>query len=218
MGRRADGVLVARSPLAGLDGTPPLPGLAAVVCVLLGSTAYDSLTGHPSFGRWLRDVPLPETLTSTLGLVGFVLFVGVTYAAAVALAGRLAHVRRSQLPDLFAHSLVPIAVGYVIAHYFTLFILEGQATLVYLSDPLGTGANLLGTGDWTPNRWIARQPALVATVQVTAVVVGHVLGVVAAHDRAVRLFPRRQALVGQLPLLVVMVGYTIGGLLLLFAA
>jgi hypothetical protein len=45
-----------------------------------------------------------------------------------------------------------------------------------------------------------------------------VLGVVSAHDRAVKLFPRRSALVGQVPLLVVMVGYTVGGLLLLFAA
>ena len=218
VGRRGDGVLVARSPLAGLDGTPPLPGLAAVVCVLLGSTAYDSLTGHPSFGRWLRDSPLPETLTATLALVAFVSFVGLTYSAAVALSGRLAHVRRTQLPNLFAHSLVPIAVGYIVAHYFTLLVLEGQTTLVYLSDPLGTGANLLGTADWTPNRWIARQPELVATVQVGAVIVGHVVGVVAAHDRAVRLFPRRQALLGQLPLLVVMVGYTLGGLWLLFSA
>jgi len=61
-------------------------------------------------------------------------------------------------------------------------------------------------------------PTSVSTVQVSAVVLGHVLGVVLAHDRAVRLFPRRQALLGQLPLLALMVTYTVGGLLLLFAA
>ena len=47
---------------------------------------------------------------------------------------------------------------------------------------------------------------------------GHLLGVVSAHDRAVALFPRQKALAGQIPLLVVMVGYTAGGLLLLFSA
>jgi hypothetical protein len=54
-------------------------------------------------------------------------------------------------------------------------------------------------------------------VKVGAVVVGHVLGVIAAHDRAVALFPRRTALLGQIPLLVVMIGYTLAGLTLLFA-
>ncbi|MGQ0576912.1 MAG: hypothetical protein ACT4RN_22330 [Pseudonocardia sp.] len=55
-------------------------------------------------------------------------------------------------------------------------------------------------------------------MQVAAVVTGHILGVDAAHDRAARLFPRRQAVAGQVPLLVLMVGYTVGGLSLLFAA
>jgi hypothetical protein len=121
------------------------------------------------------------------------------------------------MPDLFAHSVVPIAVGYVVAHYFTLFVLEGQRTLVLLSDPLGTGADWLGIGGLAENRWIADQPTLVASIQVSAIVLGHLLGIVSAHDRAVRLFPRRSALVAQLPLLGVMVGYTVGGLLLLFA-
>ena len=57
-----------------------------------------------------------------------------------------------------------------------------------------------------------------SVLQVCAVVVGHVLGVVLAHDRAVRLLPRRHAVVGQLPMLALMVAYTVGGLSLLFAA
>ena len=59
---------------------------------------------------------------------------------------------------------------------------------------------------------------LVAGVQVVAVVIGHVLGVVLAHDRAVRLLAARVRVVGQLPLLVLMVGYTVGGLTLLFSS
>jgi hypothetical protein len=48
-------------------------------------------------------------------------------------------------------------------------------------------------------------------------VAGHVLGVFAAHDRAVRVFPTREAIVGQLPMMVLMIAYTFGGLSLLFA-
>jgi len=53
---------------------------------------------------------------------------------------------------------------------------------------------------------------------VLAVVTGHVLGVIAAHDRAIKLLPRRHQLVGQLPLLLVMVFFTVSGLYLLFGA
>ena len=58
---------------------------------------------------------------------------------------------------------------------------------------------------------------MLATIKVLAVVIGHVLGVIAAHDRAVRILPPRHQLTGQLPLLFAMVAFTIGGLYLLFA-
>jgi hypothetical protein len=124
---------------------------------------------------------------------------------------------RRDLPGLFAGSVVPIVLGYLIAHYFTLLVLEGQQTFIYLSDPLANGANLLGLTGRDVDPSLANNPQVVAGVKVGAVVVGHVLGVVAAHDRAVALFPRRTALLGQLPLLVVMVCYTLAGLTLLFA-
>ena len=96
--------------------------------------------------------------------------------------------------------MVPIVLGYFVAHYLTLFVLEGQRTLILVSDPLGTGGTCFGTADMRGlNR--SQHPTAIATTQVVAVVTGHVLGVVSAHDRAVRLFPRRPALVGQLPLL-----------------
>ena len=86
-----------------------------------------------------------------------------------------------------------------------------------MSDPLGTGANWLGTGALQP--WPALiSPGLVAGIQVVAIVTGHVVGVVLAHEQAVRLFPRRAAVVGQVPLLILMVLYTVGGLTLLFSS
>jgi hypothetical protein len=127
-------------------------------------------------------------------------------------------VRRLELPDLFAHSVVPIIVGYMVAHYLTFFVESGQQTLIQLSDPMATGANLLGTANWQVSYWLSLHPGFLAVTKVLAVVTGHVLGVIAAHDRAVALLPRRHQLTGQLPLLFVMVFYTVSGLYLLFGA
>jgi hypothetical protein len=218
LGRRADGRLVLRNPLDGLDGVRrPDVGLVAVVTVLLGSTAYDSISEAPVWVRALQSGTLGPTVVGALGLTVTILAVAGLFSAAVAVAGVTGEARQAGLPQAFGHSLVPIAVGYLIAHYFSLLVLEGQRTLILASDPLGTGANLFGTADLAVDFTILGATAI-ATVQVLAVVAGHVVGVIAAHDRAVRLFPPRRATLGQLPLLILMICYTVGGLTLLFAA
>lgn len=83
---------------------------------------------------------------------------------------------------------------------------------------MSTGADLLGTAHLRVSYWISAHPTFLAVVKVLSVVMGHVLGVIAAHDRAIKLLPRRHQLTGQLPLLVVMVVYTVTGLSLLFGA
>lgn len=206
VGRRpADHALVLRSPFNGLDATPTLPGLVATVCVMLGSTAYDGFSDAPSWITTVQTSALGRTTTATLGLLGAVALVAILYAlcagATRLLSGQLAHPLTA-----FAHSLVPIALGYLVAHYFTLFVTEGPRTVMMA----------LGTDNPAPPE-PPLGPGGVATLQVVAIVVGHVLGVVAAHDRSVRLFPPGRAVAGQLPLLVLMVAYTIGGLALLIA-
>jgi hypothetical protein len=217
-GRRDDGKLVIRRPLENLDGLKAQPGLVGMVAALLGSTAYDGFSNSTAWIGWAQNTDYSMTTLGTLALIVFILFVLVTYSSATLLAGRLSDSSRSALPGLFAHSVVPIAFGYVVAHYLTLLILEGQRTLIYLSDPLSNGANIFGTGLLGLNTGITNHSTTIAVIQVLAVVSGHLMGVVSAHDRAVALFPRHKALAGQLPLLVVMVGYTVGGLLLLFSA
>jgi hypothetical protein len=217
-GRRTDGALVIRRPLENLDGMKAQPGLVGMVAALLGSTAYDGFSNSTAWVGWAQNSDYSMTLLGTLALICFILFVLVTYSSATLLAGRLSDSSRTKLPGLFAHSVVPIAFGYVVAHYLTLLILEGQRTLIYLSDPLSNGANIFGTGLLGLNTSITNHSTLIATIQVCAVVGGHLMGVISAHDRAVALFPRHRALAGQLPLLVVMVAYTVGGLLLLFSA
>ena len=213
-----DGRLVLRSPLANLATTPVAPGLVAVVAVLFGSTAYDSFKEASPWVRFVQSTSVPSGLIDNVALLGFCAGVGLVFAGACMATGVERGTRRSTLPDLFAHSMVPIIAGYIVAHYLTYLVEYGQTTLVQLSDPFSRGDDYLGTADLAVNYWLSFHPDFLARLKVGAVVVGHVLGVVAAHDRAIALLPRRHQLTGQLPLLLAMVFFTVGGLYLLFAA
>ncbi|MFI5804200.1 hypothetical protein [Streptomyces sp. NPDC051561] len=220
LGRRRDGRLVLRSPFNGLDAIRQRPGLVAVLCVLLGSTAYDGFSDAPSWITTVQTSSLGRTPTATLGLLGAIALAAALYclcagatrwisgpAAGPTTTTAPAPARRIPHPlTAFAHSLLPIALGYLTAHYFTLLVTEGPRTF------------MLALGTDNP---VAPEPPLspgaIAALQVSAVVIGHVLGVVAAHDRSVRLFPPHRAVAGQLPLLVLMIAYTTGGLSLLLA-
>jgi hypothetical protein len=217
-GRRTDGMLVARNPLENLDGLTPAAGMVAVVAVLFGSTGFDSFSESPFWTSYAQSVPVDPVLLDTAVLVGFVLVVGLSFALATMAVGGLGHIERRTLPRTFAHSVVPIIVGYFVAHYLTLLYETGQQTVAQMSDPLGTGADLFGTAGMGVNFFLTLHPTALAVVKVAAVVVGHLAGAVSAHDRAVRVLPRGRELVGQLPLLLVMVFYTSTGLYLLLSA
>ncbi|MCW2765674.1 MAG: hypothetical protein JWO11_1633 [Nocardioides sp.] len=215
---RRDGLLVIRSPLANLDSVDVRPGLLAVMAVLFGSTAFDSFRDSTVWVKFIQSTTVSAELLNNVALLGFCVAVGVVFATGCMLTGVGVEQRRSELPNQFAHSLVPIVVGYFVAHYLSYFVEVGQSTLVLMSDPLSNGSNWLGTGNLTISYWLSYHPTLLANTKVVAVVLGHVLAVIAAHDRAVRLLPKRHQLTGQLPLLVAMVAFTVGGLYLLFAA
>jgi hypothetical protein len=215
-GRRGE-LLVIRSPLANLDTTPPRPGLLGVVSVLFGSTAFDSFKDSIPWVRFIQSHGSAFWLNN-LGLVGFSLAVMAVFATGTMLTGLGDDLRRRELPSLLAHSVVPIIVGYVMAHYLSYLVVAGQLTLIQVSDPFSNGSNWFGTADLGVTYWLSYHPTLLATLKVLAVVVGHVVGVVAAHDRAVRILPPRHQVTGQLPLLFAMVAFTVGGLYLLFAA
>lgn len=213
-----DGVLLLRSPLANLDTIVVRPGLVAVLAVLFGSTAFDSFRDSPPWVQYIQSTTTSSYLLNNLALLAFCVGVGLVFALACVLTGVGPETSRRSLPDRFAHSIVPIVVGYIVAHYLTYLVEGGQKTLIQASDPFGNGSNIFGTADWSINAWLSYHPTLLANIKVVAVVTGHILGVIAAHDRAVRLLPARHQLTGQLPLLFAMVGFTAGGLYLLFAA
>lgn len=207
-----------RWPFTGLASVRPRSGTLALVTVALGSTAFDGL----SRTAWWRDLMADRTgwaasAVATLGLCATVTVVLLVYLGSMRATARIADRRSADLREDFLSSLVPIALAYAIGHYFSLLVFEGQQVFALASDPFGWGWNLFGTIDDSVNYGVV-STGVIAWVQVGAIVTGHVAGIVVAHDRAVANFPLATATRSQLPLLGVMVAYTVGGLALLLGA
>jgi CheY-like chemotaxis protein len=116
----------------------------------------------------------------------------------------------------FSDAYVVMLTGYIFAHYLSYLIERGQETLVRLADPLGRGWHLLGLNSGDVVYFLSMNPALLWTIKVACVVIGHVVAVIAAHDQALRVIPVGHQLTGQLTMMLVMVAYTLTGLYLLF--
>lgn len=210
--QRVDGRVALVNPLRHLATSGSPPGSWAVACALLGGTAFDGFTGTSWWVRAVQSSDLPRPVWGTLGLLAMLTLVSMTFALGVRGLGRL----REHLDPLSA-SVIPIVIGYAVAHYLSLLVLEGQRTLINLSDPLGLGWNVFGTAELGISQLWLETPQATALVQLVAIVGGHVVGVFVAHEWGVRVLPRGRQVAGQLPLLLVMIGYTCGGLLLLFS-
>lgn len=207
------------NPFDHLPSLPVRPGVVAVMAILLGSTAFDSFSAMPAWRNFVDDhasSTLTATLIKTAGLLFFAAVVAGTFWLASIATGGVDRARRRQLPGLMAHSLIPIVIGYVFAHYLTYLVERGQQTIILLADPLARGWNLFWLHDAEVSYFLSQHPALLATLKVGFVLAGHVAGVVAAHDRALRVLPSGHQLTGQLAMMLVMVGYTFTGLYLLF--
>jgi hypothetical protein len=206
--RNRDGRIAIGNPFDHLPSLPVRPGIVAVLSVLLGSTAFDSFSARPQWRTFVDETAgsaATATLVNTAGLLVFAGVVAATFWLAARATGGLDREQRRALPGQMAHSLIPIVVGYVFAHYLTYLIERGQQTVYLL---LGMDADV--------NYFLSLHPSLLATIKVGCVVAGHVAGVIAAHDRALHLLPKAHQLTGQLAMMLVMVGYTFTGLYLLF--
>lgn len=209
--RNSNGVLVIGNPFDHLRTLPVRPGTVTVLAVLLGSTAFDSFSAMPGWRDFVDGIthdPWVASGVRTLGLAVFVAVVGVTFWWAARATGGVDADRRRLLPGQLAHSLIPIVIGYVAAHYLSYLVERGQQTVIQLVEPLGLG--------WDVQYILSAHPAVLATIKVSCVVLGHMAGVVAAHDAALRLLPKGHQLTGQLAMMLVMVAYTFTGLYLLF--
>ena len=217
--RDPDGRLRVRWPFTGLTTIRPVPGTVELVLIVLGGTTFDGLSGS-EFWRDLVGVRtgLEYTLVYTLGMAWTIALVAGLYYAASYYVGRVVGRGTQEIAGLFVHSLVPILLGYAIAHYFSLLVIEGQQRFrILLSDPFGQGWNLFGTADDSVD-FLLVDTTTIAWVQVLAIVLAHVAGVMMAHDRALHDFPRSRAIQSQYPMLLVMVTYSVVGLWLLLSA
>jgi hypothetical protein len=149
-------------------------------------------------------------LVFCIALIGAVYRIGILGVKSVSDAYDTEELTRS-----FAHTLVPIGFAYVLAHYFSLLLWQGQAMVYLFSDPLGQGSNILGTSGYQIDYTVISYAAI-WYVQVAALVAGHVGGLALAHDRALVLYRDNvEAVRSQYWMLAVMVAFTSFGLWLL---
>ncbi|NEA31134.1 hypothetical protein G3I17_05555 [Streptomyces sp. SID13031] len=222
LGRDAQHRLVLRNPLAGLATIPQERGMVGLLCLLLGSTAFDGISRWSAWTNLTGELGrTAHLLVYTLGLLVAVGVVSTLFLLAARATGsariRPGGLGNAGLPGAFVHSLVPIAIGYAVAHYFSFAMFQGQEGLLLATDPFGRGWDLLGVGT-TRIDYAFLGTGLIAAVQIGAIVLGHVLGVVSAHDRATHLFRRRQLRRAQYPMLAAMVAFTAGGIALVTAS
>ena len=216
--RDGEGRIRARPHLTGLVGLRPDAATQAMVIVALGSTSFDGLSRTRFWIDLTRNLSSMErTLLSTAGLIWAMSVVTLAFVGAMRVTGRLHRRRFQELSASFVHSLVPIAFAYALAHYFSLLLFEGQSAVALASDPLGRGWDLFGTAGNAVNFTLV-STTVIAYVQASGIVAGHVAGVVVAHDRALAVFPAKDATRSQYPLLAAMVLFTVGGLALLLGA
>jgi len=167
-----DRVVVRRPFASGILEARWTTALVVLVAMGTGSIIFDGLSQTVAFASLFGA---PALGAKTLLLAGFL---GLIVLAALAVAWSVSH-------GAIGAGLLPIAVGYLVAHYLTWLLIDGQRILIAISDPLQTGADLFGTAFFEPSAdWL---PAgLVWTVQLAAVVGGHMIGAWAGHVTAQR--------------------------------
>jgi hypothetical protein len=210
--------LIVRRPIVGLADVPTQRGLAAVVLVVLGGTSFDGLSRTDWWTSLISGkLEWTRTFVNTLGLLFVTALIISLFLGAVRMMQRKDENEDPMFEDGFAVSLVPVLVGYGIAHYFSMAIFEGQFLLIQASDPFGLGWDLFGTRTNYVNYRIVSSTTI-AAVQASGIIAGHVAGVVVGHDRALESLKKRESLAAQLPLVALLVALTIIALLLLVEA
>jgi hypothetical protein len=220
-------VLGLRPPLLGAVKLPVASGFVGFITALIGISMFDGLLGTEIWKN--RDVAASERLidlgiepftagiiVATIGMLVMIAIVVAVYEftswTADKLGGLSNAMSTERVAETFAHSLVPIAVGYAIAHYFTLYVFQSQDLIRLISDPFGNGSDYFGSADFRINFNLV-SANLIWTVQVGAIVVAHVVGLVLAHDRALQIATQaRHAVRSQYSVLLLMVVLTVVGL------
>ena len=225
-----DGKLGRRRLFSGAAQWATVPGSVALVVASIATTSFDGAEegafADPIKSTFHHFVDAGLSLITAFRVTDSIfLILSLAGVAALFLLGvqGMRTIRNAppvaQLRAGFAHTLIPIAFAYLVAHYFSLFVFQEQAQFTFLlSDPLGTGSDIFGTASSGIDYGVLGTNTI-WYVQVAALVVGHVCGLTMAHDRALAYWKDyRQASRSQYWMLAVMVGFTCFGLYLLSQA
>lgn len=223
-----EGKVFLRPPFRGLlDSKAEHFSLLLFIMFMLSSTAFDGFHAtvlatkiyYPNFHNLLQPLfgDFSYQIYQTVSLLLSPLVFLTAYLVFLQLAKKIATSSLS-LVDLglkFAFSLLPIVLAYNLAHYYTLILTEGQNMVYLISDPFGFKWNLFGTLNYRPNLEVIN--AFVTwNLQVAFILLGHIIGVYVAHLIALKFFSNhKKALLSHLPLLLLMILYTLTGLWIL---
>jgi hypothetical protein len=217
---RRDREIVLRPPLTGIAGLRPDVSLVPMLATMIGvitfdgfqetSVASDTIPEIASFFRSIGAGPaLGDELGAGVGMLACCVAVAGFFLLGIvgARSAGGTHSKR-ELAAAFVPSLVPIALVYVLAHYITFFLFQGQAMFSLVSDPLGKGWDLFGTVGTTIDYTLIGA-SVTWYLQVAVVVAGHCAALALAHDRALELYDdARVAVRSQYWMLAVMIGFT----------
>jgi hypothetical protein len=217
-----------RRPLAGATRwAAGVPGSAALVLAAIGLTIFDDARDALLNRYWIDlwtaltdagvDPLLGRRVTSTVFMAAVLAAVAAAFRLGLAGMRRLARGPSTyELSRAFAHCFIPIALGFLVAHYFSFATQQLQAQFTYLiSDPLGRGWDLFGTAGHRIDFAVLGESTIWA-VQVGALVLGHALALALAHDRALTVYASaRDALRSQYAILALMVLLTLLALALI---
>ena len=183
------------------------------VVVLLSTVSFDGFTATPLWADifyFLIDLIPSISAVGTIGLAVFPLIFIAVYLlfAAIMAASSGNGVPYTAVARAFVFTLIPIALAYHLAHFFSFLLVQGQLIIPLMSDPLGRGWDLFGSAGYKVD--ISLVNARTAwLVSVAAIVIGHIFAVYLAHIIALRAIPKRHlAIRSQYPMMVLMVGYT----------
>ena len=221
-----------------LDEARVTPSLMVFVILMLSTVTFDGFMGTPLWAQITQFLPdwrplqpilfrlemwgiYRETALTTTGLILFpLLFTSIYFCIAwlmnqytpflsASTPNESKQMSTSEVAAYFVFSLLPIAFAYHLAHYFSYLLIVGQFIIPLISDPFGLQWDLFGTLDYKVNIAIVGART-VWNASIFSIVVGHIIAVYVAHILALRMFNnRRDALVSQLPMLILMVSYTV---------
>ncbi|MBX9840734.1 MAG: hypothetical protein K2Z80_02885 [Xanthobacteraceae bacterium] len=210
-----------RPPAVGLLTRTPLdPSMTAFTLLVLGTVTVDGLMETPAWaavverligGRTPADAAASYMMLQTVLLAAGPLMLALLYLTAIALMGQSPAKR---LAGQFVLSLVPIAIAYHLAHYFSMLAIAGQFIIPLASDPFGYGWDLFGTTLYRIDIGLV-DARFIWYLAVAAIVTGHIIAVWVSHVTAYSALNIGTARRSQYPMLVLMVSYTMMSLWIL---